>query len=405
MMKVVEINYSDLPGRVFNGYDLHLSLNQIGYQACQIVKDKRSNTNTVVQLERNLLLEKQIKDVEKRFSMSNILEVYGKQLQKEKEFIECDIAHYHILHNDMISLLDLPNLMKEKPSVWTIHDPWIVTGNCVHPHECGGWLQECKVCNNLNYKYFEMKQDKAHEMWQIKKEVFKDLEVDIIVASDFMKRYIEKSPITQNIKRIHKIPFGVHLDAFEKLDKKQLRKKYMIEDSEFVLGFRNEDAPIKGCKHIFDAINYLNNQYKFTIITVGSGELPEEIKAKNRCIELGWQDNDEIMREFYTVCDTFVMPSLAESFGLMAIEAMAAQTAVICFKDTVVAENTQSPQCGFAVEYASSIGIKKAIEYMLLSREECLLRGKMGREIVRKKYQYNTYVNKHIELYKDILNS
>ena len=73
-----------------------------------------------------------------------------------------------------------------------------------------------------------------------------------------------------------------------------------------------------------------------------------------RIIELGWQDNEEVMRRFFVSCDIFIMPSLAESFGLMAIEAMAAECVVVCFEGTVIEENTGAPDIGVSVSYKSS---------------------------------------------------
>lgn len=256
-MKIVEVNYTDLAGRIFNGYDLHLTLNQVGDIAHQIVKNKHSNTSTVIELKNNILIDKQLENVENIFSMSNMLLTYGKQLQDENCFINADIIHYHILHNSMISLLDLPLLMRLKPSVWTIHDPWMITGNCVYPLECRQWLDGCHECSNLNYKGFEMKNNKAHQMWNIKKEVYKNLEVDLIVSSSFMRNYIEKSPLTDHMRKIHIIPFGVCVADFDKINKVSTRMKYKILKEDFVIGFRSEENYIKGSQYVYQVLREL----------------------------------------------------------------------------------------------------------------------------------------------------
>ena len=402
-MNIIEVNYTDLPGRIFNGYDLHLTLNQMGHVCNQIVKFKRSSDNSVKELESNSFLEYSLKYIEDMFSMNNLLNIRGKQLMDQDCFNNADIVHYHILHNNMISLLDLPELINKKPSVWTIHDPWMITGNCVYPLECSKWLDGCYKCCNLNYKYFEMKEDKASEMWKIKEKIYKQLDVDLIVSTEFMKKYIQHSPLTMNFKKIHKIPFGVKVEEFEKVNRIEIRKKYNIGINEFVIGFRNEESPIKGCKYIYEALKELEFHKDVVIITVGSAILSDDIKNKFKVIELGWQDNDLVMKEFFSLCNVFLMPSLAESFGLMAIEAMAAMSTVVCFKDTVLEEVTFAPECGVAVEYGDSIKLRNVVEHFIKYPEECTKRGIKGREVVKEYYQYKDYVMRHLNLYKEIM--
>lgn len=402
-MKIVEVNYTDLPGRIFNGYDLHLTLNEVGHIAHQIVKDKRSNEKSVIQLDNNILADQQVKYIENIFSMSNLLGVYGKLLNQESHLINADVVHYHILKHNMISLLDLPSLMKLKPTVWSIHDPWMVTGNCIHPLHCKKWLDGCYECSDLNCEHFEMTNNKAYQMWNIKKNIYKELDIDLVVSTNFMKDYIEKSPLTQHIKKIHKIPFGLCVEDFDKVNYYDSRVKYNISKSDFVIGFRNEKNYIKGCQHILQVLREMEPNNDIVVITVGNKDIPVELRGKFRFIELGWQDDNQIMKEFFKMCDLFIMPSLAESFGLMAIEAMAAQSTVVCFKNTVVEEVTCAPKCGIAVKYGSSTALRYTIERLMKSPDECIKRGIEGRRIVKQFYQYKDYVQKHIELYQEVI--
>ncbi len=402
-MRIIEVNYADLPGRIFNGYDLHLSLNQLNHTANQIVVNKYSQEDTVIALKNDVLVERQLKNLENKLSMSNLLSILGKQLQEEYCFLRADIVHYHILHNNMISLLDLPKLMSLKPSIWTIHDPWLVTGNCVHPLKCTKWLDGCRNCENLKYKYFEMKDDKAWQMWNIKKQIYSKLDIDVVVATNFTKKYIQDSPLTKHFSRIHKIPFGVDVELFKRFDNLQVRSKYGIEKGKIVIGFRKDNSPVKGGVYIYEALERMSFNKDIVIISVGDGDIPNSLKQKFRVIDLGWQNNDYIMKEFFTVCDIFIMPSLAESFGLMAIEAMAAQVPVICFKDTVLEEIVEAPNCGIAVQYASSNKLKEAIERLVYNQDECKIRGRKARMIIERCYQYKQYVQSHIQLYEDVM--
>lgn len=108
------------------------------------------------------------------------------------------------------------------------------------------------------------------------------------------------------------------------------------------------------------------------------------------------------MLDFYRAADIFIMPSLAETFGLMAIEAMACQTAVICFQATVLEEVTGAPDYGIAVEYKSAEGIAAALTRLLDDPEELERRKQSGRQFAAQTYPYNLYVQRHLQLYQEI---
>lgn len=402
-MNILEVNFSDIVGRKFNGYDLHLKLNSMGMKAFQIVIDKRSNTDTVIALKKDWMLHQQLRDFEYKYSISNLLCPYGEEIKQTEAFQNANIVHYHILHNGMVSLLDYPGLMNWKKSVWTIHDPWIITGNCVHPLNCMRWMEGCGLCERLDEKYFEMSADNTAFMWKVKKQILAQVNPDIIVASEFMRQYLEKSPLTQHFNKIHKIPFGVDAGRYEIEKRYQYKSKYHIDEEKFVIGFRADDAPVKGCKYLYDALLKIEDRKQIVLVCVGAGSVPDDITEKYGVIQLGWTDNEQQMLEFYEVCDLFVMPSLAESFGLMAIEAMAAGCAILCFKDTVLEEITKAPECGIAVPYQSSEALATAICQLTEKREEVRERGRKGHELVKRQYRFDEYVNRHKTLYEKII--
>ena len=159
---------------------------------------------------------------------------------------------------------------------------------------------------------------------------------------------------------------------------------------------------IKGCKYLYEALGKLDVRLNTTLMCVGTGTIPEFIKSKYQVIELGWTNNDNKIVDFLEATDIFVMPSLAEGFGVMSIEAMAAGCAVVCFETTTVEEITNAPECGVSVEYKSSEALAKAIQDLLNQWEETERRGKLGHELVKRKYQFKDYVERHRKIYEDV---
>lgn len=401
-MKVLEVNYTDLPGRIFNGYDLHLELNKRGMDARQAVLHKLSNTGTVYEIIRDPLIQMQLEEYERINQISHLIYPNAAIFERIKNVKEADLIHYHIIHNYMFSLYDYELLMNSHRSVWTIHDPWIVTGDCIQPLTCEKWKDGCENCSNTDGYGYGAKPNNTHFMWKIKKEILKNINPHIVVSCDFMKEYIQNSPLTRHFNNIHIIPFGVKLD-YKGEKKGKDRDFFSIAKQDIVLGFRAEEGSIKGGKYICDALRSLDVQRQITIITVGSAKMPDDIKRKYNVIELGWVNDDILMKKFWNVVDVFIMPSLAESFGLMAIEAMAQRCAVVCFKDTTVEEITDAPECGVAADYASALSLKQKLTDLIQNKDEIIYRGNLGRKIVESKYRFDMYVDRHIELYKEVM--
>lgn len=403
-MKITHINNTDLPGRIFNGYDMMNTLNSLGHNCKQIVIDKKSNNENVSALlsKGEMYVKSLLQATESEIGSVNLLNPYTDKLINHIDFQNADIVHFHLLHNNMISMYELNKLLKSKPCVWTLHDPWIFTGHCIHPLDCDKWKTRCVQCSRHFDYGFSLFHNTADQMWQIKKEQLQDIDIDIVISTDFMVNYIKKSPITEHFTKIHKIPFGIDLKSVRNIDKSEAKKKFNIAENDFVIGIRDELNEIKGVKIFIDAVKKMSPT-EMTIISVGNGNMLSALSDKYNCIRLGWRNDSDMLDLFYSASDIFVMPSLAESFGLMSIEAMAHETPVICFENTVLPEITHADESGIAVEYKSSTALYRALLEMKDNKDECITRGKKGRKIVEKHYRYEDYVSKHIELYNKLL--
>lgn len=402
-MRVLQVNSTDLDGKNYNGYELHKALNQRGVSSEQMVFKKTSDEWTVIPYctGHEQYINWEMKKREKQMGMCNLLEPFSNRIVNSVFFEKADVVHYHVIHNQVLSMTDLKRIMSLKPSVWTLHDLWAITGHCVHPLDCTQWKEGCKNCQELQDLYFPMEIDKAHDLWKIKKDLFGDLDADIIVATSWMERYLRESPITKNLKRIHRIPFGIDIEKYHSYDRSELCEKFGINPHNIVIGFRAEDFAVKGLKYINEALEKMKQFDNITILTVGAGRVSETVKRKYQTVELGWQPEDVLLKVLY-LTDIFLMPSLAESFGLMAIEAMAAHCAVIVFEKTVLEDLVHSPDCGVAVPYCDAEALQRAIERLIEDPMERKARGEAGRRIVEENYRFDTYVERHIEVYQEV---
>jgi len=403
-LNIIQISDTDLPGRRFNGHDLMVYMNKQNHQVYQFVLNKVGNEASTIQLltDRGLLSRILLIEFEKRLCMNGLTFPFGDIIKERGEFKEADIIHYHLIHNYFLSLLDFPKLTQLKPSVWTIHDPWAITGHCVHPMECEGWKTGCTPCPRI-HDHFSMRYDKAGQMWKIKKQVYKEMDIDIIVSSKFMEDYVKNSPLTSHFKNVHRIPFGIHTEDFHRATRENARKRWKIPNDSFVIAFRSEKNEYKGVKYILEMLKKLTSARPITLITVGFEPLPRNLGKRYNVVELGWRDDLETLYNFYAACDVFLMPSIAESFGLMAVEAMASARPVVVFEGTALPDVTFAPECGIAVPYKDSDALRAAVERLINNPDECRYRGELGQKLAEQHYRFEDYVKRHIELYQEII--
>ena len=399
-MKVVEINDNDIYGKVFNGYDIAERFNKEGkFKINQLVIHKFSKAKFVKPLLKNYIgldyeyvLNKLSNEI---LSVHSLISITTDYLENNKFYKNADLAHYHQIHNSHLNLTKLLEMAKQKPTIISFHDPWFITGRCVHPDKCLKFQNGCIKCPNLN-TLFPFTEDNCNELWKIKKEIFENSDVDVIVPSEYMLNLLHKNPYTKNLN-IHLLPFGIEIEKFKfELTKKEAKEKLNIDSNNIVLFFRSSEE--KGIKYIIEALKLLNTNKKITLLTCSQQNMLKELEDKYQIIELG-NINEQKVKHCYNAADIFLMPSLGESFGMMAIEAMASELPVIVFDNTALPSVTSAPNIGILVKNRDSIDLKEKIEYLINNEEERKKRGKLGKELVKEKYDIIKYENKLKKIY------
>lgn len=413
-MNILQISFTDLIGSRFNGRDLNIYFRQLGHDAQQCVWYKQGNDQFTWILSQKPcrgifgkvrgVLNDLIRKIEKALSIQSLLYPWPIQLLFDKRFLASDIVHYHLLHNEYFSLLAMPRLTSLKPSVWTIHDPWLMCGHCVHPYSCERWKEGCGECPDLK-TFMPMRHDNTRYMFETKRRILAKSNVDIIVASRFMLEMAQKSPIFVN-HRIHYIPFGVDTTIFKQMGSADLRIKYKIDPNNLVISFRETDNEYKGLPYIKDALHRLSlGEYAapITLLTVNQKGLLEEFKDKYQIIELGMVTDEAVMADFYNCSDLFLMPSKAEAFGMMAIEAMACGIPVVAFEGTSLPEVIFAPVGGVSVPMKDSEALFTAIDRLLKNPDERNAIGDEAYRLSRIHYNFEDHAKKILALYEEVI--
>lgn len=399
----VHINYADLPGKSFNGYELHLEMRRRAQNAAQIVWEKQSNTDSVFGLSgisNNKIFYQYVEQMEAAFGSRSVLSPFTYDIANHPAFLDAHLVHYHIIHHPAFNINMLPILSSLKPSVWTVHDPWALSGHCVHAGTCDKWKTHCFDCEFMDTP-FAIPHDNTALQFEIKRRAIANSRIHCIVASAWMENKLKQSPIFDG-KKISRIPFGVDQEIFSPGDPEEARTRFGVSKSEVVLLARTDRA-FKGVHFLNEAIDLVSATHNVVLMTVGERGLVTKLSSGVKLIELGWVSDTLALVDLYRACDLLLMPSELESFGMMAVEAMSCGKMVLALDvpSSAVPYTIDSPNCGLAVPPSA---YAKTLAALLDSPDEIRERGRRAMAFARSEYSHETYINRISDLYREVVN-
>jgi glycosyltransferase involved in cell wall biosynthesis len=403
-MRVLQVGHSDLIGKRFNGYDLNKYLRSKKIQCQNCVHNKLSDDDNTWELYSNKnkkYIDFINKHIEKKVSLQSLLTPWAFRLLFDKRFKSSDLIHYHVIHGGYFNISTLPFLTNLKPSVWTLHDPWAMTGHCIHPYDCDKWKTGCGGCPNLNNE-LAISTDRTALMWKIKKYIYYNSKIDIIVASKWMLYKAQNSPLLSKFN-LHYIPFGLDLDVFRPFDSDAAKKELGVIPGSIVICFRATISKFKGISYIKNCLETLKTEKPICLLTFNERGLMDEFRGKYQIIDMGWVHDDKLIVKAYNAADIFLMPSTAEAFGMMAMEAMACGKPVITFDSTSLSEVIMPPKGGISVAQGDDNALLAAIKDLIENNDMRYKIGKSALKLAQEHYNIINNVNKHIELYNDVI--
>ncbi len=264
-----------------------------------------------------------------------------KKLIRFIEQIQPDIIHMHVLHGYYINVPMLFHYINENsiPCVWTFHDCHAFTGNCGYFFDCRKWESGCGNCPYLRTYPASLWFDHTAKMWKQKKKLFtKNNNTILVTPSKWLKEETEKS----FFRALECVTIANGIDTertFYPREKAACRKKYgYTPDEKLVLGvavgYRDER---KGAEYILQLAKDLEKEAK--VILIGWNQEKNHLLKDLKNVETLKNTKDkELLAEYYSMADVFVIPSLAENYATTALEAMACGTPVVGFDVGGIAE-------------------------------------------------------------------
>lgn len=403
-MKILQVSTTEAIGQAFNGYLLNKLLKDKGHETSMAVYHKLADGNESFRLGSDSLreLNREFERSEYEMSLQNTLVPAGLDLLHREEFKKCDVVHLQLVQSvPFFSIYMIELISKLKPVVLSIHDLWFITGHCIHPLECERWKIGCGDCPDLR-RLFPMKQDFTRLNWIIKQSVYSQSKMHVVVASDWLVQRITQSPLLKD-KPLHLIPFGFDEGVFRRQNKSKLRAEYGIPNEAQVIFFRNlPSSDLKGIPFLKEALKMHKPSRPTYILTVQEVSGFEDFGDQYKFMHFGEINDPVKMSQLYNLADVFLMPSLAETFGMMAVESMACGVPVLYFEGTAIESLVEDQKAGLKVQHSSSVDLAKKLEIILKDEELRENLGNFAEKVAKGQFSLENYVENHIDVYKKV---
>ena len=247
----------------------------------------------------------------------------------------------------------------------------------------------------------------------------------VIAVSKETKTDLERL-FTIKPERLHIIYNGIDLEEYHKVDTTAALRRYGVDPARPFVLFVGRITRQKGIVHLVRAIDYMEPGFQI-VLCAGAPDTPEiaaEMKlafehAKSKRPDVIWIDemvSKETVYELYSHAAVFCCPSIYEPFGIINLEAMACETAVVASAVGGIKEVVVNGETGFLVpleqmkespfeptspdQFARDLATR--INQLMADLALCERFGKAGRKRAEEKFSWSAIAQQTKQLYDRI---
>lgn len=373
-MRVLIVNTSERTGgAAVAASRLMKALNNNGVKAKMLVRDKESDSLTVVGLPKSPMLhwhflwERLVIFCRLHFSRKHLFEIdianTGSDITKLREFQEADVIHLHWINQGMLSLNGICKILRSgKPVVWTMHDIWPATGICHLTLGCHYFVNRCANCKYLPGGGGS--NDLASRIWQKKQQMQVDENIYYVACSRWLESEAKTSALLKG-QKITSIPNPIDTHIYKKGNKEEARQRLGLPLDKKLILFASQRVTNenKGMSYLVEACKSLGGQYEVMILGGHAEEVVEQLPMK--AYPLGYVNEEQRIVDVYNAADVFVLPSLSENLPNTIMEAMACGVPCVAFKVGGIPEEIDHLKNGYVAAYRDAADLAKGIQWVL----------------------------------------
>ncbi len=323
-----------------------------------------------------------------------------KNLIKWIENLNPDLIHIHQLHGYFINYKVLFEYLRTTkiPIVLTLHDCWTFTGHCAYFESinCVKWKTHCNNCELLNDYPKSLIFDNSFNNFILKKNLFTSVNnLTITTVSNWLSDKVSESFLKHIPRQV--IYNGVDINLFNSINRDT--NKVFDSDKKFVvLGVASPWNERKGLNDFIELAQILDDDV--IIVLIGLNKKQIKSMPKN-IIGLPKVKDKNVLAMHYKSANLFLNLSIAETFGLTTIEAMACGTPVVVYNSTACPEII-GDGTGYVVDKYDFVKINKIIN-KIKNNADYNLHSNACVDWVKKKFSSKERYQEYIDLYNKLL--
>ena len=223
---------------------------------------------------------------------------------------------------------------------------------------------------------------------------------------DLLARYYDADPA-----RMVSIPCGIDTDLFRPRDRDECRRALDIDRDRPVLLWVGRLEKLKGVDILIDAVAQLDEP-DVLLLVVGGDEHGRELRAEleEQAQEAGLGGNvrftgavpHEELPAWYSAADVCVVPSYYESFGLVAVEAMACGTPVVASRVGGLVSTVTDGVNGYLIPWRCPEPFAEKLEVLIRNPELRANFAHSARESVQR-FRWDEIARRMEALYEDVI--
>jgi starch synthase len=227
--------------------------------------------------------------------------------------------------------------------------------------------------------------------------------------------------------RVHVIHNGIDLDQYRKVDSSAALKRYGIDPTGPYLLFVGRITRQKGFQHLLHAIQFMEPGFQIILCAAApdTPKMAEEMKTaveraraqRPGVIWINEMVDQAVTRELYSQAAVFVCPSIYEPFGIINLEAMACETAVVASAVGGIKEVVVDGETGFLVPLEQpkrdsfepanpekfARDLAERINQLMKDRQLREKFGRAGRKRVEEQFSWTSIAQKTKALYETLI--
>ncbi|MEP6602656.1 MAG: glycogen synthase [Spartobacteria bacterium] len=247
----------------------------------------------------------------------------------------------------------------------------------------------------------------------------------VIAVSNETKIDIERL-FDVDLARIHTIHNGIDLDEYHRVDTTAALKHFGIDPKKPFLLFVGRITRQKGIVHLVRAIEFMDPDFQ-VVLCAGAPDTPEigkemkdaVAKATAKRANVIWVEemvDKSTVIELYSQAAVFCCPSIYEPFGIINLEAMACETAVVATAVGGIKEVVVDGETGLLVPLEQMTGspfepidpekfardLAARINQLMKDRHLREKFGRAGRKRAEEKFSWSSIARETCSLYRSI---